>query len=92
MTFNIMNTLKYGQSLNTGTDVPATCKILQPFCSLDFKNRYVSANINMESGKIIANISLKLICGVGSGALPPKSAPAFSVLSHEKHTGRFIMF
>ena len=36
--------------------------ILQPFYPLDINIRYVSANINMESSKIIENISLKLIC------------------------------
>ena len=32
------------------------------FYSLDLKNRYVSANINMESSKIIVNIPQKLVC------------------------------
>ena len=29
--------------------------------SLNFKNRYVSANINMKTSKIIVNIPLKII-------------------------------
>ena len=50
---NIVYTLKY-----TNNDAPAINTILPHFYSLDFKNRYVSANINMESSKIIP---LKLI-------------------------------
>ena len=44
----------------TDADVPAINMILQSTYSLDFKNRYVNDNINMESSKIIANISQKL--------------------------------
>ena len=54
--------LKYGESPNTNEGTSAKNTILQPFYLLDFKNRYASANINMESSKIIVNILLKLIC------------------------------
>ena len=57
---NIVYTLKYGESPNTYIDAPTINTILQSFYSLDFKNRFVSAN--MESSKIIANLPLKLIC------------------------------
>ena len=52
---NMMYTLKFGKSRNTNTD-------LQPIYSMDFRSRYVSANTNMQSSKIMVNIPQKLIC------------------------------
>ena len=63
-TLNIMYTFKYmyGESPNTDANVPTINMILQPFYLLDYKNSYVymsSANINIESSKIKAKLSLK---------------------------------
>ena len=52
---NKMYTLKYWETSYTNTDAPVM-KMIQPFNSLDFKNRYVNANINIKSSKIIVNI------------------------------------
>ena len=51
-----MYTLEYGESHNTNPAKHA----LQPFYSFDFKNKYVNANMNLYSSKIIANTSPKL--------------------------------
>ena len=55
---NIMYTLKYGESPITNVHKHA----LEPCYFLDFKIKYISDNLNLQSSKIIANISLKLIC------------------------------
>ena len=54
-----MYKLKYGESPNTNTDALSINMILQPFYSLDFKNRYVRADvINQNYSKYTPKINL----------------------------------